>query len=170
MPVGTRWQLRALQLLELIKEPLAPTKSSLHKSLPITNPGTFGISAAAFAALASAAAFAAASCCALNSAACLANISAAAFAAASRMSASCCQVGPLIGNGAKLEVLSSVNCQISLLLIFTHEYRSRSLNCCDPDCLQDVPAIVFVAELGTKNVLARDRTSEATSHLIFRTL
>jgi hypothetical protein len=49
-------------LLELIEEPFAPTKSSLHKSFPITSPETFGTSAAALAALASAAALAAASC------------------------------------------------------------------------------------------------------------
>ena len=43
---------------------------------------------------------------------------AAAFAEASRISASCCQVGPLIGNGAKSKVLSSVNCQTNLLFTF----------------------------------------------------
>ena len=84
----------------------------------MTSPATFGTSAAAFAALASAAALAAAisaSSFAFAAAAC----SAVNFAAASRISASCCQVGPLIGNGAKVEVLSSVNCQINLLLTFT---------------------------------------------------
>jgi len=56
-----------------------------------------------------------------------------------------------------------------LLFTFTQEYRSRSFNCCNPDCLHDVPAIVFVAELGRENALTRERTSEATSHLVFRT-